>query len=76
MHNVISLASSCGQTERGIAYQQGCFETLFLHGFWKKLIYLLDVEASLQLCMATQDTESFKLNYLVEKLGIKDPKVI
>lgn len=73
MHNVISLASSCGETDKGHAFRSaGCFESLFLHGFWKKLIYLLDVDGGLQLCAAVRDEESFKLNYLVEKLGVNN----
>ena len=48
MHNVISLANSCMTGERdGEAIRSGCFETLFMHGFWKKLIYMLDVNDSL-----------------------------
>ena len=74
MHNVISLAGSClSEQVRGHAFRQSCFETLLLHGFWKKLIYMLDVDSSLQLSMAYGDDESFRLNYLVEKLGISDP---
>ena len=37
---------------------------------------MLDPEASYELCLAMQDLESFRLNYLVEKLGITDPEVI
>ena len=73
MHNVISLASSFGkQNERGLAFKEGCFETLFLQGFWKKLVYMLDVDSSLQLSMAVFDYQGYKLNFLVEKLGISD----
>ena len=77
MHNVISLASTCiDESKRGLAFRQSCFETLLLHGFWKKLIYMLDVDGSLQLCMAFGDDQSYRLNYLVEKLGISDPAKI
>ena len=73
MHNVISLASTCiSDADRGFSLQRSCFEPLLLHGFWKKLIYMLDVDSSLQLCMAFDDDESYRLNYLVEKLGISD----
>ena len=37
---------------------------------------MLDVEGSLQLCMAFGDDDSYRLNYLVEKLGISDPKTV
>ena len=48
MHNVISLAGTCLEEQvRGHAFRQSCFETLLLHGFWKKLIYMLDVDSSL-----------------------------
>ena len=30
----------------------------------------------MQLCFAMQDTESFRINYMVEKLGVSDPEVI
>ena len=45
-----------------------------MHGFYKKLIYLLDVNGSLQLCSVVHDDKNFKLNYLVEKLGVNDPE--
>ena len=47
-----------------------------MHGFWKKLVYLLDVDSSLQLSLALGDNKNFKLNYLVEKLGIKSLKKV
>ena len=37
---------------------------------------MLDAEASYELCLAMQDFESFRLNYLVEKLGVTDPQQI
>ena len=47
-----------------------------MHGFWKKLIYIIDVDASLQLCAAVRDVDSFKLNFMVEKLGTNNAKTI
>ena len=77
MHNVISLASTCiEEGKRGFAFRESCFETLLLHGFWRKLIYMLDIDSTLQLCMAFRDDENYKLNYLVEKLGISEPAII
>lgn len=37
---------------------------------------MVDPEASYQLCFAMQDFESFRLNYLVERLGISDSDTI
>ena len=77
MHNVITLASTCiTDTDRGYSFQKSCFEPLLLHGFWKKLIYLLDIDSRLQLCMAFGDDEGYRLNYLVEKLGVNDGEEI
>ena len=76
MHNVISLASSCGSGERGGASSQGFFEALLLQGFWKKLIYSMNVDEGLQVCLACADSSSYKLNYMVEKVGCDDPIVL
>ena len=75
MHNVLSLAGQ-GQINRSLAFKEKCFDSLFLQGFWKKLVYMLDPQSSYELCLAMQDYESFRLNYLVEKLGITDPETI
>ena len=37
---------------------------------------MVDPEASYQLCFAMRDYESFRLNYMVENLGISDPVTI
>ena len=37
---------------------------------------MLDIDGSLQLCMAFGDDDSYRLNYLVEKLGISDPQIV
>lgn len=75
MHNVLSLAN-CRKTSQDVAWRFSCFDTLFLHGFWKKLVFLLDSDSSLQLSYSVRDFSSFKLNYLVHKLAITDPKII
>jgi hypothetical protein len=38
---------------------------LFYLGFWKKLVYILDSEASLQLCYSIGDFYNFKIVYMV-----------
>ena len=75
MHNVLSLAGN-GSIGRSVAFREQCFDSLFLQGFWKKLVFMVDPEASYQLCFAMQDFESFRLNYLVERLGISDSDTI
>ena len=75
MHNVLSLAGN-GSIGRSVAFREQCFDSLFLQGFWKKLVFMVDPEASYQLCFAMRDFESFKLNYLVERLGITDSDMI
>ena len=75
MHNVLTLANF-GQGSRNpkeVSYRDQCFEGLFLEGFWKKLIFVLDVENSLQLSfIMEQNNKNMLLNYLVEKMGLKD----
>ena len=75
MNNVLALANS-GRTSQDVVWRSSCFDSLFLHGFWKKLVFLLDADSSLQLCFATKDAGSFKLGYMVHKLAVTDPKVI
>ena len=75
MHNVLSLAGN-GSVGRSVAFREQCFDSLFLQGFWKKLVFMVDPETSYQLCFAMRDFESFRLNYLVERLGISDSDTI
>ena len=75
MHNVLSLAGQ-GNIERSSSFREQSFDSLFVQGFWKKLVFMLDPDSSCNLCYAMQDYESFRLNYIVEKLGKTDPDVI
>ena len=75
MNNVLALANS-GKTSQDIVWRTSSFDSMFLNGFWKKMVFLLDADSSLQLTYATKDFASFRLSYLVHKLGITDPKVI
>ena len=77
MHNVLSLVEKDflkldEQGRDSINLKDNCFEHLFLQGFWRKLVFLMDVDSSLQLCKTMNDRESFKLLYLVYRCGIKD----
>ena len=74
MHNVISLIDGnfLKIDENGkdsLSLRENCFDFLFIQGFWKKLVFLMDSDSSLELCKAMGDHESFKLMYLVYKCG-------
>ena len=75
MNNVLALAN-LGRTSQDVIWRHSCFDSMFLNGFWKKLVFLLDADSSLQLSFATKDIASFKLGYLVHKLSVNDPIVI
>eukprot|EP00347_Sterkiella_histriomuscorum_P003774 403362997 len=81
MHNVLSLVEKdfLKIDEQGndtMNLRDNCFDHLFLQGFWRKLVFLMDSDSSLQLCKAMNDKESFKLLYLIYRSGIKDGKEI
>jgi len=46
-----------------------CFDTLFLTGFWRELLYILDADSALQVAYAFGDSQSFDLLYKVYKKG-------
>jgi hypothetical protein len=77
MHNVLSIIEKdfLKLDENGrdsINLRDNCFDYLFLQGFWKKLVFLMDVDSALELTKSVGDRESFKLLYLVYKCNIKD----
>jgi len=52
MHNVLALVDKnlMNLDNHGIDSinaKDTCFDTLFLNGFWKKLVFLLDIDSSL-----------------------------
>jgi hypothetical protein len=75
MHNVFSFLSR-EQTESSIEWREACFEGLFLQGFWKKLVHLIDGDASMQLCFAMRESYMLKIQYLVHVAGISDASKI
>lgn len=75
MRNVLSLVN-CTKLEQSLSWKESCFDSLFLQGFWKKLVFLLDSHSSMELCLATNDLASFKIIYLVHKLGLSDPVIM
>ena len=81
MHNVLSIiekdflkVDDYGKSLLNL--RDNCFDQLFLQGFWRKMVFLMDAESALELTYATSDQESFKLLYLVYKCGVKDSEVI
>ena len=71
MHNVL-IAAGLTHNSRTKETTEQCFESLFLQGFWKKLVYMIDVESSQQLCYALGQVKNYKLNYMVDVLGVKE----
>ncbi|CDW90518.1 lupus brain antigen [Stylonychia lemnae] len=81
IHNVLQLVEKdfLKLDEQGkdtINIKDNCFDNLFIQGFWRKLVFLMDTESSLQLCKSMGDRESFKLLYLIYRCSIKDPILI
>lgn len=81
MHNVLNVidqqflkVNEVGKDLIGIKDQ--CFEPLFLQGFWKKILFLIDVDSALELALTMRDFVSFKMLYLVYKKGVTDGKEI
>ena len=75
MDNVLSVIDSSflKVNEMGkdtIGFKNSCFETMFLQGFWKKMLFLIDVDSALELALTMRDLDNFKLLYLVYKKGI------
>ena len=70
MHNVLSIVLSSHDAKHdraGTQWREACFESLFMLGFWKKLLFLVDAESGMQLAWACNDASAFKLLFLVNK---------
>jgi hypothetical protein len=74
IHNVLSLVGT--GKEKGENWINSCFESFFLQGYWKKFVFLMDTKQSIELCWAMGDSNSLKLNFLVNSQGMSDPATI
>ena len=57
LHNVLSMVGAA----KGGRWIDSCFESFFLQGFWKKLVYLMETERCVELSWAMGDSVSMKL---------------
>lgn len=50
------------------------FDGFFVQGYWKKLVFMMQSDSSIELSWAMSDTQSLKLQFLVQQAGISDPE--
>jgi hypothetical protein len=70
IHNVLSVIDVTKLQEIDVdplGIRENSFDQIFLGGYHKKLLFLLDSDSALQLAYATGDFTNFKLLYLVYK---------